>query len=89
MAKRSKEFYEGFNSKSCANPYPPASIEYNEFDRGWGQRVKRGYAVSGASFEGEPASALTLFKHKSKKVNTGSNKKNSFNELLTQYGLKK
>lgn len=86
---RSKEFYEGFYSKSCANPYPPASTEYNEFERGWGQRIKRGYPVSGTSFEIESASALRLFKPKSKKVNTGSNKKKSFNELLDQYGLKK
>lgn len=89
MGKRSNEFYEGFNSIRYYNPYPSASLEYNEFERGWSKRLKQGYPVSGSKFEDEPVSALTLFKPQSKKVNIASDKKKSFNELLGQYGLKK
>lgn len=89
MGARSNEFYEGFNSKSYDNPYQSASMEYNEFERGWTQRLKQGHPVSDTKFEPEPVRPLTLFKYKNKKVEILSNQKKSFNELLGQYGLKK
>lgn len=87
METRSKEFYEGFHSKAYLNPYPPASNEYDEFERGWTQRLKRGLPIHETKFEGEVEDSLTLFKSKNRIVKVESTKKKSFNELLTYYGI--
>jgi hypothetical protein len=42
--KHSSEAYnKGFKTEQYNNPYPVGSNEYNECERGWAQRVKRGY----------------------------------------------
>jgi len=89
METRSKEFYEGFHSKAYLNPYPPASNEYDEFERGWTQRLKRGLPIYETKFEDEVEDALTLYKNRNKTVTVEPQKKKSFSELLTHYGIKK
>lgn len=42
--KHSSEAYnKGFKSEVYANPYSVGSKEYDECERGWAQRIKRGY----------------------------------------------
>lgn len=42
--KNDSEAYDkGFKSERYENPYPVGSDEYNDCERGWAQRVKRGY----------------------------------------------
>lgn len=89
METRSKEFYEGFHSKAYLNPYPPASNEYDEFERGWTQRLKRGLPIHETKFEGEVEDGLTIFKNRGKPVKNSFSGKKSFKELLEQYGLMK
>lgn len=89
METRSKEFYEGFHSKAYLNPYPPASNEYDEFERGWTQRLKRGLPILETKFEGEAEDSLTLFKNKNRIAKVEPSKKKSFSELLNYYGLKR
>jgi len=89
METRSKEFYEGFHSKAYLNPYPPASNEYDEFERGWTQRLKRGLPIHETKFEGEVENNFTLFRNKNRTTKVESSKKKSFGELLSHYGIKK
>ncbi len=41
MVGRSDAYKEGFRSKYCDNPYQIGTQEYNDFERGWSQKVKR------------------------------------------------
>jgi len=42
--KNSREAYnKGFKSESYENPYAIGTDDYNECERGWAQRIKRGY----------------------------------------------
>lgn len=45
MSKLSIAYNEGFNSKKYDNPYNPSTQEYNDFERGWCQRVKHGLPI--------------------------------------------
>lgn len=48
MIGTSKEYKEGFNSRANKNPYDVSTREYNDFERGWSQRVKRGGSYESA-----------------------------------------
>jgi hypothetical protein len=39
----SEAYNKGFTSEYYDNPYAVGSDEYNECERGWAQRIKRGY----------------------------------------------
>lgn len=44
VIRNSSEAYDkGFKSECYENPYDVGSDEYNECERGWAQRIKRGY----------------------------------------------
>ena len=45
MTKRSQAYREGFYSKKNENPYKIGTDEYNEFERGWTQKLKRNFFV--------------------------------------------
>ena len=38
---QSKEYEEGFTSKKYSNPYQAGTQAFNDFERGWVQRLKR------------------------------------------------
>lgn len=44
MKGTSKAYKEGFKSKANQNPYLINTQEFNDFERGWSQRIKRGYS---------------------------------------------
>ena len=39
----SEAYREGLKSVTYTNPHPINSVEYNDFERGWSQRVKSGF----------------------------------------------
>ncbi|ODS04291.1 hypothetical protein [Vibrio scophthalmi] len=39
---RSEAYREGMKAKTYENPYEPGTQQFNEFERGWSQRIKRG-----------------------------------------------
>jgi hypothetical protein len=41
--ENNKAYNKGFKSELYDNPYAIGSDEYNDCERGWAQRVKRGY----------------------------------------------
>jgi hypothetical protein len=43
IKKNSVAYNKGFNSECYENPYKVGSDEYNDCERGWAQRIKRGY----------------------------------------------
>ncbi|NOH82831.1 hypothetical protein [Vibrio sp. 03-59-1] len=43
---RSKAYDEGLRSSTCCNPYNMGTAEFNDFERGWVQRIKRGGGYS-------------------------------------------
>jgi len=85
---RSKEYEEGFSSKKYKNPYDAASLEYDDFERGWVQRLKRNMPID---YSGKiEACACDLDRKFIKKQSSKALLKNkNFNELLEAYGIKK
>jgi hypothetical protein len=43
IKKNSEAYDKGFKSECYENPYQVGSNEYNDCERGWAQRIKRGY----------------------------------------------
>ena len=43
VKKHSAAYDKGFNSECYENPYQVGSEEYDDCERGWAQRIKRGY----------------------------------------------
>lgn len=89
MGKCSEEYYQGFKSKSIQNPYTPGTEEFNEFERGWVQRQKRGLPIDETQFGREQTSGLTYAMNKNKPTSAAISKKASLDELIRSYGLPK
>lgn len=41
MVGRTEAYKQGYVAKHYENPYPRNSQEYNDFERGWSQKMKR------------------------------------------------
>lgn len=87
MGKRSAEYYQGFNSKSNQNPYTPGTEEFNEFERGWVQRLKQGLPID--ELHREQTYHLTFAIKKNKPASVTKPKKTTLDGLIKSYGLSK
>lgn len=87
MASNSKAYEAGFSSKKYENSYTPGSQDFNDFERGWIQRVKRNLPVESGcqvKIDDEEEQKVTktpipIIKQKPKE---------RFEELKRKYGVK-
>lgn len=89
MGVRTEAFEQGFNSKKYQNPYDPSTEEYDDFERGWTQRLKRGLHIQETTFDWEQTDYLTYAMNKHKPSSVTVTKRPTFDELIKQYGLPK
>ena len=85
---QSKEYEEGFLSRKYENPYDAGTTEYDDFERGWVQRLKRNLPIdeSGKIESYSCDLDLAFIKKKSSQI---FEKKKNFTELLAVYGIEK
>lgn len=89
MGKRSAEFNEGFNSIKYLNLHTPGTFGFNEYERGWLQRLKRGLPVGENQNSRYPIDQLTYAMNKHKPTSVVVTKKATLNELIRVYGHSK
>lgn len=87
MASNSKAYEAGFSSRKYENPYTRGSQDFNDFERGWIQRVKRNLPVeSGCQVEIYDEEAPKVTKRPISVVK--QKPKERFEELKRKYGVK-
>lgn len=85
---QSKEYEEGFASKMYSNPYQWGTREFNDFERGWVQRLKRNIYVEVTWKDNDEFCALNRSASKLALSRTPPPKL-SFKDLLDKYGHNK
>lgn len=86
---KSKAYEEGFSSRKYLNPYSPGSSEFNEFERGWGQRVKRDLPVDPAFKIDIDELEQDTIEYRPKRVDKPVPQvKQGFEDLKKKYGVK-
>jgi len=83
---QSKEYEEGFSSRKYANPYKPGTPEFNDFERGWVQRLKRNLPVELTWKDENEYCALNRSASKAG-LNRLPQPKLGFKSLLKKYGI--
>jgi len=62
--KNSSDAYnKGFKSECYDNPYAVGSDEYNDCERGWAQRIKRGYRCKTNSKKTNKKTFQEMYQH--------------------------
>lgn len=56
-------YREGLKSVAYKNPYPINSDEYNDFERGWSQRVKSGFRCNSTIKNKKPSTFQEKYKN--------------------------
>ncbi|CAM3881685.1 hypothetical protein [Rheinheimera salexigens] len=82
----SKEYEEGFLSIKYSNPYKIGTQAFNDFERGWVQRLKRNLPVELTLKADEPIYSQKSREGKASVLPIESDKR-TFKSLLKKYGL--
>lgn len=85
---QSKEYEEGFLSRKYENPYDAGTTEYDDFERGWVQRLKRNLPIDESGKIENNFCDLDVVLRKKQPSHIVLEKK-KFTELLAVYGFKK